>query len=207
MGRRIFKVNGQCAMVERVFKFLRSSLLPTLLTLILSFVCHSAAAYEPYVSVGINSHSVKYDTRDETFDSQSPSDSGPILGAGVLNQYGRSNKHYFGFGVEWHELLDDSVLALRALDYQYQLASRIRLGSYFGAVDLDSGASQTGYYIGANLRYLNIYKNLDAVLDVRVTDKLQRDRFFENDPVDASGKRPDFFVSYNAIALLLSWRF
>ncbi len=164
-------------------------------------------AIEGYVDIGVNYHSVSYDTRDQAFDANSQQGSSLHLGLGVLNQYGYSQRNYFGFGVEAHQLLGDNLIALRALNYQYQLYDRVRLGGYLGAVQLDSGASQTGFYFGSDMIWQNVFANLDVSVGLRVSDKLQRDRFFDDDPVDASGRRSDFFLRLYACTLLLHWRF
>ncbi|PCK03765.1 MAG: hypothetical protein COA42_19825 [Alteromonadaceae bacterium] len=164
-------------------------------------------AVERYVNIGVNSHDVSFSTGDAAVDASSQQDSGFHLGFGFRNQYGKSQKHYFGFGVEADELLGDVVLGLRALDYQYQIHDKFRIGAYFGGAQLDSGAAQTGYYTGLNLSYLNVIKNLDVVLDYRVTDDLARDRLFDDDPQDPLMRTNDIFLEYTVFAAYFNWRF
>lgn len=96
------------------------------------------------------------------------------------------------------------MLALRALDYEYELNEAMRIGAFFGAATLDTGLPQNGYYTGVNASYLNIIDKLDLVVEARYGSGLARDRKLASDP---SGDRTDMFLDFTSIALSLRWNF
>ncbi|MBW8191219.1 hypothetical protein K0504_09240 [Neiella marina] len=161
-------------------------------------------ATEIYANLGLNYHNVSFDTGNAQADADDDSDAGYHLGFGVRRPFGEHQQHWFGFRVDFDEVLGDSMVGFRAIDYQYQLDDHWRLGAFFGAASLDTGASQTGYYLGGGATYLNIYPQLDVGLDVRYGDRLARDVLFADDPETDS---PDIFYDVLSTSLYLSWRF
>ena len=167
----------------------------------------SAYAAEKLVSIGANTHSVEYLTGDEAIDNNTVNDSGYHLGFGIKNQYGKSQTHYFGFGIDVNEIDGSQLISYRALDYEKSWGSQFRTGAFFGAASLDSGLPQNGYYAGFNLSYANLIKGMDLVAEYRVGDGLARDRQSRlGDPAVEDGK-PDVFLDFKSIALMARWRF
>ncbi|GGA90821.1 hypothetical protein GCM10011369_36160 [Neiella marina] len=165
-----------------------------------------AQATEIYANVGVNYHDVSFDTGDAAFEAnQDDSDVGYHFAVGVRRPFGESQKHWLGFQLEFDEILGDSMIAFRALDYQYAIDDDWRLGAFIGAASLDTGASQTGYHLGGGVTYLNVLPQLDIGLDLRYGDRVARDRLLPDDP--QSDKSPDFFYDVLSTSLYASWRF
>lgn len=165
----------------------------------------TANAYEFNFSAGLQSYSVDQLAEDNSLPNESESGTGLHLGASVKNKYGETQKHWFGFGVDIDRIMGQRMLALRALDYEYQLSERVRVGTFFGAATLDTGLPQNGYYTGINASYLNIIDKLDVVVEARYGNGLARDR--KRLTTDPDGERPDMFLDFTSIALTLRWNF
>ncbi|WGO98823.1 hypothetical protein QFX18_01955 [Saccharophagus degradans] len=164
-----------------------------------------ANAYEFNLAAGLQSYSVQQLEEDNSLPDEAESGTGLHLGASVKNNYGDSNKHWFGFGVDIDRIMGQKMLALRALDYEYELNEDMRIGAFFGAATLDTGLPQNGYYTGVNASYLNIIDKLDLVVEARYGSGLARDRkLLASDP---SGERTDMFLDFTSIALSLRWNF
>ena len=170
---------------------------------ILIFAYSKAFSVERYINFGAQSHSITYewDGSEPTGDS---SGSDFSLGLGMLNELGENGRHHLGFGLDIQNVLDDRLLGLRAVDYQYQATQKFRFGAFIGAATVNTGASQNGYYLGANAAWMEILPNLDIVLELRRADGLARDTL-PSDELDIS--RPDIFMDVNFSAVLLRWRF
>jgi len=164
----------------------------------------TAQAYEPHLELGYQYHEAVFDTANEVVDAENKSGNGYHIGLGVHNLYGENKRHLFGFGIDVDEILEDTLIGLRAVDYAYQLNDRWRLGGFFGAATLDTGLPQNGYYMGANIRYLELVSHLDLVLEFRFASGLARDRRLPSDPV---ASRSDIFVDVFGLAAAFSWRF
>ncbi|MBD1391149.1 hypothetical protein IC617_17100 [Neiella sp. HB171785] len=163
-------------------------------------------ATEIYGNLGVNYHDVSFDTGDAAFEAaQDDSDVGYHVAIGVRRPFGDSQTHWLGFQLEFDEILGDSMVAFRALDYQYAIDDRWRVGAFIGAASIDTGASQTGYHLGGGVMYMNLLPQLDVGLDLRYGDRVARDRLFADDP--QSDKSPDFFYDVLSTSLYASWRF
>lgn len=163
-----------------------------------------AQAAETFLNAGVGVHTVEYDTGDESVDSGEYHDNGYHLGFGIRSAHGSRGQHLFGFGVDVDRIHGQQLLGFRALDYQYEIAKRFRLGAFFGAASLDSGLPQNGYYGGYSVTLLSVWKNMDLSLEVKAGDGLGRDRLLESDP---EGPRQDIFVNFVSGVLMLNWRF
>lgn len=168
------------------------------------FILSPDCLAEKFVNFGINVHKVSFFTGDPEIDTSTESDVGYHFGVGFRNQYGSSQRHYLGAVVESEEILGDFLIGFRPIDYQYQLHPKIRLGTFFGVAQLDTGAAQTGYYLGGTITVMGFFNSLDLVADLRYADGLGRDRLLDEDP---QGEKPDMFLDFVALAFYLNWRF
>ncbi|WP_317933522.1 hypothetical protein [Halioxenophilus sp. WMMB6] len=160
---------------------------------------------EVQVSAGWQIYEVGYDAGDSELGASEPDDSGYTLTAVAHRQFGQQGNHYFGTGITVADILGDTMLGFRAMDYQYEWASRYRAGMFFGAASLDSGSSQSGYYFGFNFSVLNLgVEGLDAAFEYTHGDGLGRDTLFADDP---QIEKPDFFLDFNTLSLSISYRF
>lgn len=165
---------------------------------------NAMATKEVSVQAGLQSYTVKQLEEDNSLPDESESGTGLHLGLSVKKGFGDHNQHWFGFGVDRDQIMGQRMLALRALDYEYQLTNQVRLGAFFGAATLDTGLPQNGYYTGFNASYLDIMKNLDLVAEFRHGNGLARDRRLQSDPM---GERPDMFLDFTSLALSVRWSF
>jgi len=174
--------------------------------LITGTLSYSSAAYETFVELGINTHSGKYNTQVASIDDHRESGNGVHLAVGIMRNFGQSKKHWLGTGLDFDRMLGSRMTGFRAINYNYQLGKRARVGAYIGAASLDSGLPQNGYYRGANLTWQNLFANTDIALDARYASGLARDRLLESDPHPVT-RQPDIFVDIFSTSLSLKWRF
>lgn len=176
----------------------------TAFILFLMLIGANVAAVERYVNFGIQSHSASYDLDNSEVVFENASGSDYSLGVGMLNQFGKTGRHFLGFGLDIQNVLDDRLLGVRALDYQYQAMQKLRIGVFIGAATIDTGASQNGYYAGANVAWQDFMPKLDLVLEIRRADGLARDTL-ASDELDIT--RPDIFMDVDFSAVVVRWRF
>lgn len=169
----------------------------------LIFTSNTILAYEFHISLGANQHSVKHNTGDPLTDDMNPSDQAMSIGFGFKNQL--TKKHYLGLGMDFSELLGQRLRGYRALDYQYALFPKFRVGGFFGAVSIDSGLPQSAYYMGINASAYKILNSKIALtFELSHGNGLSRDRLLDDDP---QGEKPDIFLDYLASCVKVSWEF
>ncbi|MFT7561537.1 MAG: hypothetical protein ACI93R_003464 [Flavobacteriales bacterium] len=181
-------------------KYLAASIV---FSLSFSLLLAQPAWAESHINAGFQSHSTTQTFDDSAAGTVKNSDSSLYLGAGFSNIYGSDQQHSFGMGIDFEHILGDRLIGLRALDYQLKVHKYIKVGGFFGAATLDSGAAQNGYYYGVNLALTETVKHLDIVLEMRFGDGLARDRITG----DPAGTPPDIFMDYQSSALYARWNF
>ena len=167
----------------------------------------SAAAYEKVFSVGYQNHDATWQTENADFDNQDFSDASYHFGFRFYNAVGE--KHLFGVGIDYDEVLSQTIVGYRALEYQYRLNSKLHMGAFFGAASIDTGLPQNGYYFGLNASFFVVPDKLAVQYEYKSGDGLARDRV-SSDPQDTNledGIRPDIFLDYSAHVLALRWHF
>ena len=137
-------------MVNTTFS-LRTALISLMGLMIGSTLSVASHAYEPFIAIGINSHSIQTDFDNPEVDNQDINDEGYHVSVGIRNTYGKSERHLLGFAIEIDEIGSSTLIGYRALDYTYHLNRRIRLGGFFGAASIDTGLPQNGYYAGISM--------------------------------------------------------
>lgn len=166
-------------------------------------ICSAAHAVERYVGLGYYSYNTELNLNNIDPIIIETSDSAISASIGFRNQYGKTGKNHFGLGLDFSSINDDRMIGFRALDYQRQITQHIRVGGFFGAATVNSGAAQNGYYFGGNVSWMNLISNFDIVAEYRRGDGLARD-VIASDPETTS---PDIFLDFSGIALSLNWRF
>lgn len=166
-------------------------------------LCTSATVedVEFFFNAGINGTQLEFDPNSSEVSDESDFDVGYHFGAGARRQV--APNHWLGARGEIDDIHGDTMLALRAIDYQYQFDDHWRAGAFLGAARLDTGAATTGYYLGAGVLYRDLLPKFDVGFDLRYGDALSRDKFFEDDP---QGGGPDFYYDIYGFSLYLSWR-
>ncbi len=164
----------------------------------------AAHAVQFTVSAGAQQHSVSWDTGLEEIDEADHSGTGYHFGVLVHNHLGSSLRHRLGVGVDYDEVDSMPLLGLRAVDYQYLLNSKVRLGAFIGAASLDSGFPQNGYYLGGRASW-DFNREWSLVAEFRHANGLARDRRGQFPPDEL--KRPDVFADVSVAGLQLEYRF
>lgn len=166
-------------------------------------LCASADIEEVefFVDFGMNGTQLEFDPNSSEVSDESDFDVGYHLGLGARKQV--APNHWFGARAELDDIHGDTMLAFRAIDYQYQFDDHWRAGAFLGAARLDTGAATTGYYLGAGVLYRDLFPNFDVGLDARYGDSLSRDKLLEGDPQTGG---PDFYYDIYGFSLYLSWR-
>jgi len=169
----------------------------------LTILSAESTAAEFFVNMGFSHLATETLISTVEAETLSESSSGYQFGGGIRTAQGSQNQHIFGFGIDVTRVLGDSMVGVRALDYQYQINSQWRVGGFFGAATLDSGLPQNGYYGGINTSWLEQVLGADIMLEIRRGDGLARDRLLASDP---PGYRPDIFLDFTGASLMLNWR-
>ena len=170
-----------------------------LLAAVLVFASAGGRA-EVFFDVGVSSTHVEADiaTLPATITS---TQSGLHLGAGVRRALQRGS---IGARIELDDIDGDSLLAVRALDWERQLTERIAVGAFLGAARLNLATPAYGYYLGGGIRLRELLAGWDLGIDLRLGDKIARDNLLPSDP---QGGRPDNFYDLSGISVYLSRRF
>lgn len=171
----------------------------------LSTTSIAAESLEFRASAGYQSHNADWLTADPEFNNQDFSDSGIYFGISLKNRFGKNNNHLVGVGIDIDSILDERVIGYRAIDYQYVLNKKWRIGGFIGAATIDTGLPQNGYYLGANGSYF-FSEKISLTAEIRHGNGLARDRVFESDPEQVT-ELPDIFLDYSAFGLQVDWHF
>lgn len=175
--------------------FLRSALVAVIL---LAATAPPAAA-EIFFDVG--AHSTRLDTDVPDGPMLSTKSSGAHVGIGVRRTLERGND--IGIRLEAERVDSNPYLALRVLDYRFNLSERFALGFFFGAARLDTDEAAYGWYFGTGLHVKKLLPSWDLGIDVRFGDSLQRDSVL---PTDApiTSPRNDYFYEADGVSVYLS---
>lgn len=116
-----------------------------------------------------------------------------------------SQRSDFGVRVEFDQLDDHSLIAVRALDYRFRYSQKLALNGFFGAARYEYGLPAYGYYWGLGVQVMDLLPRWDLSLDARHGDKLGRDKSLPNDP-PSTPDRTRLFFDVDGITLYLSRR-
>jgi hypothetical protein len=176
---------------------------PPLRAATLVVLCGLAAApasAEVFVDIGANVSRIEADIA--TAGTVTSTESGLHVGIGFRR--GVRERGDIGVRLELDVLDSDLLLAVRALDYRYNLSDRFAIGAFIGAARLDLATPAYGYYLGGGVQFKEIMPRWDLSLDLRFADKIARDNILPSDP---QGGRPDNFYDVSGIGLYLGYRF
>src|SRR5262245_28713382 len=156
-------------------------------------LAHEAAA-EVFLDFGLNATSIDADL-GTTLEQISTDASGLHLGFGFRRELKQGS---IGARLELDDLDDDSLLAVRALDYRRHLSDRFALTAFAGAARLDLDTPAYGWYLGGGVQLKDLWPRWSLGVDLRIGDKLARDNF------DSQAPRPDDFYDLRGVSLYLS---
>lgn len=157
-----------------------------------ALACEAAA--ELFVDVGINESRVEADIATLP-DTVTTDTSGLHLGLGLRRELTQGS---IGARIELDDLDEDSLLAVRALDYRRHLSQRLALTAFAGAARLDLDTPAYGYYLGGGLQIKDLWPRWSLGVDLRFGDKLARDN------LDNQAPRPDDFYDLTGVTIYLS---
>jgi hypothetical protein len=180
----------------------------TLIHVCLAALCSAAVAAgsstalaEPFVDLGLNASRVgaKIANRQARI---STSSTGLHFGVGVRRTLEKGNN--IGVRLDLDDVDGDLLLAIRALDYRFNLSKRFAVTAFAGAARLDLATPAYGYYFGGGVQFKDLRPRWDLSVDVRYGDKIARDNLL---PTDPQGGSPDNFYDLSGVSVYLSRRF
>jgi len=160
-----------------------------------------AALAEPFVDLGLNSSRVgaKIANRQARITT---STTGLHLGVGVRRDLSKGGN--IGVRLEIDDVDSNTLLAIRALDYRFNLSQRLAITAFAGAARLDLATPAYGYYFGGGVQFKDLRPKWDLGVDIRYGDKIARDNLL---PTDPQGGSSDNFYDLSGVSVYLSWRF
>ncbi|MEO8465476.1 MAG: hypothetical protein ABI640_09060 [Gammaproteobacteria bacterium] len=176
--------------------------------LCLTLVCcaglalHAATALaDPFVDLGLNSARVGAKIANQQA-RITTNTTGLHLGVGVRRELPKGGD--IGVRLELDDVDSNTLLAIRALDYRFNLSQRLAINAFAGAARLDLATPAYGYYFGGGVQFKDLRPKWDLSVDVRYGDKIARDNLL---PTDPQGGSSDNFYDLTGISVYLSWRF
>jgi hypothetical protein len=160
------------------------------------------ASAEMFVDLGVNASRVESLYGDSDV-KVSRSGTGIHLGLGVRRSV--AERSDLSFRLEVDDVDSDTMIAVRALDYRYNLSDRFAVNAFLGAARLNLATPAYGYYVGFGVQWKEILEHWDLGLDLRYGDKVARDNLLPSDP--EASRRPDNFHDVTGASLYLSYRF
>src|SRR5689334_11123484 len=160
-----------------------------------------AAIAEPFIDLGLNSSSVgaKIALQQARITTNT---TGLHLGVGTRRELPKGGN--IGVRLELDDVDSNTLLAIRALDYRFNLSQRLAINAFAGAARLDLATPAYGYYFGGGVQFKDLRPKWDLSVDVRYGDKIARDNLL---PTDPKGGSSDNFYDLTGISVYLSWRF
>jgi hypothetical protein len=158
-------------------------------------------AAEPFVDLGLNASRIEAKIANQS-SLETTSSSGVHLGFGLRRTL--SGGGDIGVRLEIDDVDSYTLLAVRPLDYRFNVSERVGIGVFAGVARLSLATPAYGYYLGAGVQWKRVLPNWSLSADLRYGDKLARDNVLPEDP---QGGSPDNFYSLSGISVYLSRSF
>lgn len=117
-----------------------------------------------------------------------------------------STRSDLGARLELDRVDGRQLLSVRMLDYRFKMNKKLALTGFFGAGRYNVELPAVGYYFGAGLQYMNLFRRWDLGIDLRRYDKLGRDKVLATDP-PSTPDRTRMFFDVDGTSAYLSRRF
>ncbi len=156
---------------------------------------------EPFVDLGLNSSSVGAKIANQQA-RITTNTAGLHFGVGARRELPKGGN--IGVRLELDDVDSNVLLAVRALDYRFNLSQRLAINAFAGAARLNLATPAYGYYFGGGVQFKDLRPKWDLSIDLRYGDKIARDNLL---PADPKGGSPDNFYDLTGISVYLSWRF
>lgn len=114
-----------------------------------------------------------------------------------------TNRSDLGVRIEFDQIEDHAMLAVRAVDYRYRVGRHLAFTAFAGAARYDAETPAYGYYLGTGVQWREILPRWDLGLDLRYGDKLARDKLL---PHESGYTRSDTFYDVYSMSLSMSYR-
>ena len=126
------------------------------------------------------------------------------LGLGVRRAFSRSAD--FGTRIEFDNVKGRLYTALRAIDYRHHFGPTFAGSLFFGAARYDGPTPAYGWYGGAGVQWMNVFRNWDIGADYRRGDHLVRNKVLPTDTTRPTGY-PNAFYNVTGETFYVSYRF
>jgi hypothetical protein len=167
-----------------------------------AFALHAGMARaEPFIDLGLNSSRVGAKIANQQA-RITTNTTGLHFGVGVRRELPKGGN--IGVRLELDDVDSNMLLAIRALDYRFNLSQRLAISGFAGAARLNLATPAYGYYFGGGVQFKDLRPKWDLSVDLRYGDKIARDNLL---PTDPQGGSPDNFYDLTGISVYLSWRF
>lgn len=163
------------------------------------------SAVEFFVDAGVNNSHMRDILRPDEQFNWTDDAVGAHVGLGFRRPVAEHSD--LGVRVELDGVHGRKIVSLRAIDYRYRIGRRLAISGFFGVARMEEGAVALGYYMGGGMQWLHAVKGWDLSLDMRVHDKLSRNRILASDPPDTSGVMPRMHTDISGFSLYASRSF
>jgi len=155
-----------------------------------------------FVDAGMNASRLEYDPSDKgATPVRKVSTLGPHVGMGARRAVSQSVD--LGVRLELDTVDSRSMIGVRAIDYRYRFNDKWAVTAFAGATRYAGPTPAYGYYGGVGVQLRELLPRLDLNLDVRGTDKVDRDALLPSDPPSVWG---DMVYQIYSANLYLSYR-
>ena len=156
-----------------------------------------------FVDGGVNVTRLKFNPSDKgATPERNVTTTGPHAAIGVRGSV--SDRSDFGTRVEVDEIDGSTLIGVRAIDYRYRVGEKLAFSLFAGAARYGVATAAYGYYGGFGAQWRDVVRGVDLNLDVRSSDKIDRDALLPSDPESVWG---DVVYQLYSANLYLSYRF
>jgi hypothetical protein len=159
------------------------------------------AVADAFVDIGASASELEAKVANQEAKIETSSSSVHV-GVGVQRRLSGGND--IGVRLELDEVDSELLLALRLVDYRFNVSERLAFGAFFGAARLSLGTPAYGYYLGGGVQLKQLVAKWDLGVDLRYGDKIARDNLL---PTDPQGGSQDNFYDLTGVSVYLSRRF
>lgn len=162
------------------------------------------ASAETFFDVGLNASHIEAKVATANGPSVRSTETSGGLHVGVGARRTLAGGNEIGVRLELDDVDGNLLVALRPLDYRFNVSERLALGIFLGAARLDLATPAYGYYLGGGLQFKELVRGWDLSLDLRLGDKIARDNLLPSDP---QGGSSDNFYDLTGLSVYLGRRF
>lgn len=130
---------------------------------------------------------------------------GQVLALSAMKRV--SDNQFIAAQIDWQNIENHSLFALRAFEYNHQLADNWTTHAFVGAARYDYRTPAYGYTVGFGMRVKSWpMENFGVTIEAQYHDKLARDKLTADD-LSSSETGPDMFFDVRALNFTLNYYF